>query len=43
VTTNGRYMTIWRRNTDGKWQVVLDAGANEPVGAGECCKLPGPQ
>ena len=43
VTTKGRYMTIWRRNTDGKWQVVLDAGANEPVGAGECCKLPGPQ
>ena len=41
VTTTGRYMTIWRRNADGKWQVVLDAGANEPVGAGECCKLPG--
>jgi ketosteroid isomerase-like protein len=40
VTTTGRYMTIWRRNADGKWQVVLDAGANEPAGAGECCKLP---
>jgi len=41
VTTTGRYMTIWRKGTDGKWKVVLDAGANEPVGAGDCCKLPG--
>jgi len=41
VTTTGRYMTIWRRGTDGKWKVVLDGGANEPVGAGDCCKLPG--
>ncbi|HEY3627152.1 MAG TPA: nuclear transport factor 2 family protein [Terracidiphilus sp.] len=42
VTTKGRYMTIWRRNADGKWQVTLDAGANEPADAGECCRLPRP-
>ncbi len=41
VTTTGRYMTIWRKQPDGEWKVVLDAGANEPVGAGDCCKLPG--
>jgi ketosteroid isomerase-like protein len=41
VTTTGRYMTIWRKGADGNWKVVLDAGANEPVGAGDCCKLPG--
>lgn len=41
VTTNGRYMTIWRKGADGNWKVVLDAGANEPVGAGDCCKVPG--
>ncbi len=40
VTTSGRYMTIWRREKDGSWKVVLDAGANEPAGAGDCCKLP---
>ncbi|MGA3128878.1 MAG: nuclear transport factor 2 family protein [Candidatus Korobacteraceae bacterium] len=40
VTTSGRYMTIWRKGADGQWKVVLDAGANEPVAAGDCCKLP---
>lgn len=41
VTTTGRYMTIWRKGSDGQWKVVLDAGANEPVAAGDCCKVPG--
>ncbi len=41
VTTTGRYMTIWRKGADGQWKVVLDAGANEPAAAGDCCKLPG--
>ena len=40
VTTSGRYITMWRREPDGSWKVVLDAGSNEPVGAGDCCKLP---
>ena len=40
VLTSGRYMTIWRRESDGSWKVVLDAGANEPAAAGDCCKLP---
>ena len=40
VTTKGRYMTIWRKEPNGQWKVVLDAGANEPVAAGDCCKLP---
>jgi ketosteroid isomerase-like protein len=42
VTTSGRYITIWRKQTDGSWKVALDAGANEPADAGECCKLPSP-
>jgi len=41
VSTSGRYMTIWRKQPDGAWKVVLDAGANEPPNAGDCCKLPG--
>jgi ketosteroid isomerase-like protein len=41
ITTTGRYITLWRRGPDGNWKVILDAGANEPAGAGECCKLPG--
>jgi len=40
VVTNGRYMTIWRKQPDGQWRVVLDAGANEPANSGDCCKLP---
>ena len=41
VVTSGRYITMWRKGTDGNWKVVLDAGANEPPEAGDCCKLPG--
>jgi ketosteroid isomerase-like protein len=40
VTTSGRYITIWRKQADGSWKVVLDAGSNEPVTSGDCCKLP---
>lgn len=40
ITTTGRYITIWRKQPDGSWKVVLDAGANEPAEAGDCCKLP---
>lgn len=43
VTTSGRYMTIWRKERDGEWKVVLDAGSNEPAAdALDCCKLPSP-
>ena len=42
VTTTGRYITIWRKQPDGSWKVVLDVGSNEPAEAGVCCKLPGP-
>ena len=41
VLTSGRYITMWRKGADGSWKVVLDAGANEPPAAGDCCKLPG--
>ena len=40
VVTSGRYMTVWRRELDGSWKVVLDAGANDAPAAGDCCKLP---
>ena len=39
VTTTGRYITIWRKQPDGNWKVALDAGANEPAEAGDCCKI----
>ncbi len=42
ITTSGRYISIWRKEPDGTWKVVLDAGANEPAAAGDCCKLPTP-
>jgi len=40
VLTSGRYMTVWRKQPDGSWKVVLDAGANDAPNAGACCKLP---
>jgi ketosteroid isomerase-like protein len=40
VVTSGRFITIWRKEPDGSWKVALDAGANEPPDAGDCCKLP---
>jgi ketosteroid isomerase-like protein len=40
VTTSGRYMTIWRRQADGSWKVVLDGGSTEPAESGDCCRLP---
>lgn len=42
VVTSGRYITIWKRMADGKWKVSMDASAEEPAAAGECCKLPNP-
>ena len=42
ITTSGRYISIWRKEPDGTWKVVLDAGANEPAAGGDCCKLPTP-
>ncbi len=40
VLTSGRYITVWRKEPDRSWKVVLDAGANDAPAAGECCKLP---
>ncbi len=42
VVTSGRYITVWRRMPDGTWKVALDASANEPPAAGDCCALPKP-
>lgn len=42
VKTSGRYITIWKKQTDGTWKVVLDASAEEPPDAGSCCSLPKP-
>ena len=42
VITSGRYFTIWKKLPDGSWKVAMDASANEPPAAGECCTLPKP-
>lgn len=42
VVITGRYITVWKKMPDGKWKVVLDASAEEPPAAGDCCKLPNP-
>jgi ketosteroid isomerase-like protein len=42
VVISGRYMTVWKKMPDGSWKVAMDASANEPAAAGECCTLPKP-
>jgi ketosteroid isomerase-like protein len=42
VLVSGRYITIWKRLPDGHWRVVLDASADDPPAAGDCCALPKP-
>lgn len=31
VTTHGSYVTIWRKQGDGSWKVVLDIGNSDPA------------
>ncbi|HTJ29842.1 MAG TPA: nuclear transport factor 2 family protein [Acidobacteriaceae bacterium] len=38
--TSGRYLTIWRKEPNGDWKVVLDASSDEPPAGDDCCKLP---
>jgi ketosteroid isomerase-like protein len=42
VVTTGRYITVWKKLADGTWKVAMDASANEPAEAGDCCALPKP-
>jgi ketosteroid isomerase-like protein len=42
VLVTGRYITIWKKQTDGSWKVAMDASAAEPAAAGDCCVLPKP-
>ena len=42
VAISGRYITVWKKMPNGEWKVALDASANEPPAAGECCVVPKP-
>ena len=41
VVVSGRYITVWKK-VGNDWKVALDASADEPPRAGECCALPKP-
>lgn len=41
VVLQGRYITVWKK-VKGAWKVALDASADEPPAAGDCCRLPKP-
>jgi ketosteroid isomerase-like protein len=41
VVMTGRYITVWKKQADGKWKVAMDAGADEPA-AMECCTVKQP-
>ncbi len=32
AATRGRYMTIWKKESDGSWKVVLDSSNDDPPG-----------
>jgi ketosteroid isomerase-like protein len=42
IVTTGRYITVWKKLPNGTWKVAMDASAEEPPSAGECCTLPKP-
>lgn len=42
VTTSGRYITFWKKLSNGEWKVALDASANDAPPQGACCVLPSP-
>ena len=37
VKTSGRYMTVWKKQSDGAWKVEVDASNDGP--AADCCSL----
>ena len=39
VVTKGRDMTIWKKQSDGSWKVVLDSSNNAPPESGDCCRV----
>jgi ketosteroid isomerase-like protein len=39
--TSGRYLTIWRKEHDGNWKVVVDTSNDEGADAGDCCRISG--
>jgi ketosteroid isomerase-like protein len=40
IVNTGRYMTVWKKQPDGSWKVVLDASNEAPPAEGDCCRLP---
>ena len=42
ILTTGRFITIWKKLPNGSWKVAMDASADEPPSAGDCCALPKP-
>lgn len=37
VKNSGRYMTVWKKQADGSWKVLLDASNEGP--AEDCCRV----
>jgi ketosteroid isomerase-like protein len=40
IKTTGRYMTVWKKQSDNSWKVALDASNDAPPAEGDCCRLP---
>ncbi|HEY0797308.1 MAG TPA: DUF4440 domain-containing protein [Acidisarcina sp.] len=39
VVEKGRYMTVWKKQSDGSWKVEMDASNREPATSDDCCRV----
>lgn len=39
IVTSGRYITVWKKDAQGKWRVALDASNEAPPEGNACCSI----
>ncbi|HEY0759669.1 MAG TPA: nuclear transport factor 2 family protein [Acidisarcina sp.] len=39
ITEKGRYMTVWKKQSDGLWKIAMDSSNTEPPDSADCCRV----
>jgi ketosteroid isomerase-like protein len=39
LVTSGRYLTVWEKDTSGRWKVLADASNEGPPESDSCCSI----